>query len=73
MLSDCEQVFEDVGRGASWSRPGLNHLKAAFQPGDCVKAITPDRLEQLGIGGTLAAGDALEPPGLPRSRAPSLA
>ena len=22
-LADCEQVFEDVGSGASWNRPGL--------------------------------------------------
>ena len=24
VLADCEQVFEDVGSGASWNRPGLN-------------------------------------------------
>ena len=43
-LSDCEQVFEDVGSGASWNRPGLNRLKAALQPGDCVKVAALDRL-----------------------------
>ena len=30
VLADCEQVFEDVGSGASWNRPGLNRLKAAL-------------------------------------------
>ena len=44
VLADCEQVFEDVGSGASWNRPGLNRLKAALQPGDCVKVATLDRL-----------------------------
>ncbi len=38
------QVFEDVGSGASWNRPGLNRLKAALQPGDCVKVAALDRL-----------------------------
>ena len=33
VLADCEQVFEDVGSGASWNRPGLNRVKAAPQPG----------------------------------------
>ena len=33
VLADCEQVFEDVGSGASWNRPGLNRLRAALQPG----------------------------------------
>ena len=44
VLADCEQVFEDVGNGASWNRPGLNRLKAALQPGDCVKVAALDRL-----------------------------
>ena len=44
VLADCEQVFEDVGSGASWNRPGLNRLKAAPQPGDCVKVAALDRL-----------------------------
>ena len=44
VLADCEQVFEDVGSRASWNRPGLNRLKAALQPGDCVKVATLDRL-----------------------------
>ena len=43
-LADCEQVFEDAGSGASWNRPGLNRLKAALQPGDCVKVAALDRL-----------------------------
>ena len=43
-LDDCEQVFEDVGSGASWNRPGLNRLKAALQPGDCMKVEALDRL-----------------------------
>ena len=43
VLADCEQVFEDVGSGASWNRPGLNRLKAALQPGDCVNVETLDR------------------------------
>ena len=42
--ADCEQVFEDVGSGASWNRPGLNRLKAALQTGDCVKVAALDRL-----------------------------
>ena len=25
-LADCEQVFEDLGSGASWNRPRLNPL-----------------------------------------------
>ena len=45
VLADCEQVFEDVGSGASWNRPGLNRLKAALQPRDCVKVAALDRLE----------------------------
>ena len=44
LLGDCEQVFEDVGSGASWNRPGLNRLKATLQPGDCVKVTALDRL-----------------------------
>ena len=44
VLADCEQVFEDVGSEASWNRPGLNRLKAALQPGDCVKVAALDRL-----------------------------
>ena len=31
VLADCEQVFEDMGSGVSWSRPGLNRLKVALQ------------------------------------------
>ena len=31
VLADCEQIFEDMGSGVSWSRPGLNRLKAALQ------------------------------------------
>ncbi len=42
--ADCEQVFEDVGSGASWNRPGLNRLKASLQQGDCVKVVALDRL-----------------------------
>ena len=39
------QVFEDMGSGgASWNRPGLNRLKAALQPDDCVKVAALDRL-----------------------------
>ena len=44
LLADCEQVFEDVGSGASWNRPELNRLKAALQPGDCVKVAALERL-----------------------------
>ena len=44
VLADCEQVFEDVGSGASWNRPGLNRLKATLQTGDCVKVAALDRL-----------------------------
>ena len=44
MLADCERVFEDVGSGASWNRPGLNRLKAAIQPGHCMKVAALDRL-----------------------------
>ena len=44
LLADCEQVFEDVGSGASWNRPGLNRLKDAVDPGDCVKVAALDRL-----------------------------
>ena len=44
VLADCEQVFEDVGSGASWNRPGLNRLKVALQTGDCVKIAALDRL-----------------------------
>ena len=44
LLVDCDEVFEDVGSGASWNRPGLNRLKAALQPGDCVKVAALDRL-----------------------------
>ena len=29
VLADCEQVFEDVGSGASWNRPGLGGRDAA--------------------------------------------
>ena len=44
LLADCEQVFEDVGSGASWNRPGLNRLKDAVDPGDCVEVAALDRL-----------------------------
>ena len=44
VLADCEQVFEDVGGGVSWNRPGLNPLKAGHQPGDCVKVAALDQL-----------------------------
>ena len=44
LLADCEQVFEDVGSGTSWNRSWLNRLKAALQPGDCVKMAALDRL-----------------------------
>lgn len=44
LLYDCEQVFEDVGSGASWNRPGLNRLETTLQPGDCVKVAALDRL-----------------------------
>ena len=27
LLVDCGEVFEDVGSGASWNRPGLNRLR----------------------------------------------
>ena len=44
VLADCGQVFEDISSGASWNRPGLNRLKAALEPGDCVKVAALDRL-----------------------------
>ena len=44
VLADCDQVFEDVGSQVSWNRPGLNRLKEALAPGDCVKVATLDRL-----------------------------
>ena len=43
VLVDCGQVFEDVGSGASWNRPGLNRLKATLQPGDCVKGTALEK------------------------------
>ena len=43
-LADCEQVFEDLSSGASWNWPRLNALKAALQPGDCVKVVALDGL-----------------------------
>ena len=48
VLADCERVFEDVGSGASWNRPGLNCLKAALQSGDWVKMAALGRLGRLG-------------------------
>ena len=44
VLADCEQVYEDVGSGASRNRLGLNRLKATLEPGDCVKVAALDRL-----------------------------
>ena len=44
VLADYEQVFKDVGSQVSWNRPGLNRLKEALAPGDCVKVATLDRL-----------------------------
>ena len=44
VLADWEQVFEDVGSGAFWNWPGLNRLRAALQPGDCVKVAALDHL-----------------------------
>ena len=32
VLADCEQVFEDVGSGASWNRPRLIRPKDALAP-----------------------------------------
>ena len=40
VLADCDQVFEDVGSQVSWNRPGLNRLREALAPGDCVKVAT---------------------------------
>ena len=53
VLANCEQVFEDVC-GASWNRPGLNHVKAAPQPSgscligrsDCAKIINRCKEEE---------------------------
>ena len=58
VLADCEQVFEDVGGGASWNRPGLNRLRAALQTGDCVKVAALDRLGSVADRGLGAAGMA---------------
>ena len=44
LLGDCAQVFEDVGSGASWKRPGLNRPKTALAHGDCVKVTALDHL-----------------------------
>ena len=44
VLADCARVFEDVGSGDSGNRPGLNRLRAALQPGDCMKVAALDRL-----------------------------
>ena len=44
LLADCEQVNEDLGRGASWNRPGLNCLRTVLQPGDCLKVTALDCL-----------------------------
>ena len=57
MLADCEQAFEDVGSWASWNQPGLNRLKAALQPGDCVKVAALNRLGR-------SLSEVLEPLGL---------
>ena len=56
VLADCEQVFEDVGSGASWNRPGLNRLKAALQQGDCGKVAALDRLSRNDPGPHQALG-----------------
>ena len=37
-------VFEDVGSGACWNRPGLNLPKVTLAPGGCVKIAAQDRL-----------------------------
>ena len=44
VLADSEQVFEDVGSGASRNWPGLNRLKEVLAPGNCVKVAALDRL-----------------------------
>ena len=44
LLADCDQVFQDVGSGAPWNRPGLNRLKDAVAPGGCVQVAALDRL-----------------------------
>ena len=46
LLADCQRVFEDVGKGASWNRPRLNRLKSALQPCYCVNVAPLDRLAQ---------------------------
>ena len=33
-----------MGNEVSWNRPGLNRLKVALRPGDCVKVAALDRL-----------------------------
>ena len=43
-LADCEQIFGDVGSGASWNRFGVNRLRAALQPRQRVKVAALDRL-----------------------------
>tara|TARA_R110001606_G_scaffold396832_3_gene571759 strand:+ start:2457 stop:3059 length:603 start_codon:yes stop_codon:yes gene_type:complete len=41
----CDSVFEDHGiSGAKGSRPGLNELMKALEPGDCVVVFKLDRL-----------------------------
>ena len=62
VLADREQIFEDVGSGATWNRPGMNGLKDAVAPGDCVKAAALDRLcctltEALELLGLLREND----------------
>ena len=74
VLADCEQVFEDVGSGASWNRTGLNRLKASLRQGDCVKVVALDRLgrsltEVFGVAGMAARERRRnhQPPGIHRS------
>ena len=74
VLADCEQVFVDVGSGASWNRPWLNRLRADLQPCDCVKvrgAGPPGLVADRGAGASgLAAGEpgrGHESPGVHRS------
>ena len=31
VLADCEEVFEGMGSGVSWNRPGLNRLRVVLQ------------------------------------------
>ena len=70
MLVDCEQVFENVGSGASWNRAGLERVKATEKPLSWLKGVSrkpADEIQSVRLRGGLSWGRIVTITGLPSS------